>query len=46
LFLDSTVRAEAQARERKLQNSEAQMELAHANRVATIGYLTPPPSMT
>jgi C4-dicarboxylate-specific signal transduction histidine kinase len=41
LFLDSTVRAEAQARERKLQNSEAQTELAHANRVATIGYLTP-----
>ena len=41
MFLDSTVRAEAQARERKLQNSEAQTELAHANRVATIGYLTP-----
>jgi C4-dicarboxylate-specific signal transduction histidine kinase len=41
LFLDSTVRAEAHARERKLQNSEAQTELAHANRVATIGYLTP-----
>jgi C4-dicarboxylate-specific signal transduction histidine kinase len=40
LFLDSTVRAEAQACERKLQDSEADAEQAHINRVATIGYLT------
>jgi C4-dicarboxylate-specific signal transduction histidine kinase len=40
LFLDSTVRAEAQACERKLQDSEADTEQAHINRVATIGYLT------
>ena len=42
MFLDSTERnhAEAQARERELQDSEARTELAHANRVATIGYLT------
>ena len=40
MFLDSTVRAEAQACERKLQDSEADTEQAHINRVATIGYLT------
>jgi C4-dicarboxylate-specific signal transduction histidine kinase len=42
VFLDSTARnpPEAQARERKPQRSEAHTELAHVNRVATIGYPT------
>ena len=42
MFLESTNfdRAEAQARESALHDRESQTELAHANRVATIGYLT------
>jgi C4-dicarboxylate-specific signal transduction histidine kinase len=40
LFLDSTVGTEGQAREKQLQDSEAHTKVAHANRVATIGYLT------
>jgi C4-dicarboxylate-specific signal transduction histidine kinase len=42
VFLDSTARnhPEAQGRERKPQDSEPNTEMAHVNRVATIGYLT------